>query len=142
MSILGLVPHSHVALLEPRAPYEPISAEQFVERLQLRVQEMERTLGDDEQLEVVAFLPSGKAVSITHVWYENPSLVILHGGELGHGKSLYAPGPSILRSGTGLSRAHSNRMQPEEVAVYPGEMIGLLPDPITGARSCLPQRNW
>lgn len=87
MSILGLVPHSHVALLEPRGPYEPISAEQFVERLHLRVQEMERTLGDAEQLEVVAFLPSGKAVSITHVWYENPSLVILHGGEQDTGKA-------------------------------------------------------
>jgi hypothetical protein len=86
MSILGLVPHSHVALTEPESGYEPISAEQFVERLHLRLQEMERTLKEDEQLEVVAFLPSGKAVSITLVRYENPTLVLLTGEEQDTGK--------------------------------------------------------
>ena len=87
MSILGLVPHNHVALIEPCGPQEPISAEQFVERLHLRVQEMERTLDDDEQLEVVVFLPSGKAVSISDVWYENPALVILNGEDQDTGKT-------------------------------------------------------
>jgi hypothetical protein len=87
MSILGLVPHNHVALIEPCSPHEPISAEQFVQRLHLRLQEMERILGDDEQLETVAFLPSGKAVSITHIWYENPTLVILNGEEQDTGKA-------------------------------------------------------
>ena len=37
MSILG-VPHSHVAVIEPQTPYDSISAQQFVEGLQLRVQ--------------------------------------------------------------------------------------------------------
>lgn len=81
MSILGLAPHNHIALIEPHGPYEPITAEQFVERLHLRVEEMEQTLGENEQLEVVAFLPSGKAVFITHVQYENPAVVILNGEE-------------------------------------------------------------
>jgi len=50
MSILGLVPHSGVTSIEPGGNPEPISAEQFVERLHLRLEEMERTLGEDEQL--------------------------------------------------------------------------------------------
>lgn len=87
MSILGLVPHSGVTSIEPRGNPEPISAEQFVERLRLRLEEMERTLGEHEQLEVVAFLPSGKAVSVDHVCYENPTLVILNGEEQDTGKT-------------------------------------------------------
>lgn len=87
MGILGLVPHSNVASIEPRTDHEPLSAEQFIERLQLRIEEMERTLSDDEQFEVVAFLPSGKAVSVDSVCYENPSLVILNGQEQDTGKT-------------------------------------------------------
>jgi hypothetical protein len=86
MSFLGLVPDSSVASIEPRGGSEFILAEQFVERLHLRFQEMERTLAEDEQLEVVAFLPSGKAIAVETVGYENPALVILHGQEQGTGK--------------------------------------------------------
>jgi hypothetical protein len=86
MSILGLVPHGHIAAVEPRSGYESISAQQFVERLHLCLQEMERNLADDEQFEVVAFLPSGKAVSVDDVCYENPALVILNGEEQDTGK--------------------------------------------------------
>ncbi|HEY5627463.1 MAG TPA: hypothetical protein VIR79_05920 [Nitrospira sp.] len=86
MSFLGLVPDSGVASIEARGSLEPISADQFVERLHLRIQEMERTIADNEQLEVVAFLPSGKGITVESVWYENPSLVILHGEEQDTGK--------------------------------------------------------
>jgi len=86
MSFLGLVPDSSVASIEPRDGNEFISGEQFVERFHLRFQEMERTLAEDEQLEVVAFLPSGKAIAVETVGYENPALVILHGQEQDTGK--------------------------------------------------------
>jgi len=86
MSFLGLVPESTVAAIEPRSGNDPISAEQFVERLHVRIQEMERTLAEDEQLEIVAFLPSGKAIAVDTIGYENPALVILHGEEQDTGK--------------------------------------------------------
>lgn len=79
MSILGHVSHNSAAAAEPYNGHEPVSAEQFVERLRLRLQEMERTLAEDEQLGVIAFLPSGKAVSVDSVCYENPTLVLLNG---------------------------------------------------------------
>jgi hypothetical protein len=81
MSFLGLVPHSAVSTIEPRGIEEPISAEQFVERLQSRFSDLERTLTKGEQLDIVAFLPSGKALSVDCLGYENPSLVILNGRE-------------------------------------------------------------
>jgi len=87
MTFLGLVPDSSVASLEPRGGNEFISAEQFVERFRLRFQEMERTLAEDEQLEIVAFLPSGKAIAVETVGYENPAPVIRHCQEQDTGKS-------------------------------------------------------
>lgn len=38
-------------------------------------------------LEVVAFLPSGKAISVDTMGYENPSLVLLTGWEQDTGKT-------------------------------------------------------
>lgn len=95
MSILGLVLHNNVAATEPC--HEPISAEQFVERLRLRLQGMERTLAEDEQLGIVAFLPSGTAVSVDSICYENPALVLLNGTERDTGKTctLFAHHSSI-----------------------------------------------
>jgi hypothetical protein len=87
MSFLGLVPQTTVASIEPRSIDEPVSAEQFVEHLYVRLQDMERTLAEDEQLEVVAFLPSGKAISVDTMGYENPALVILNGQEQDTGKA-------------------------------------------------------
>jgi hypothetical protein len=86
MSFLGLVPDSSIASIEPYGGNEFISAEQFVERLHLRFQEMERTLTEGEQLEVVAFHPSGKAIAVETVGYENAAMVILHGQEQDTGK--------------------------------------------------------
>ena len=87
MSLLGLVPPRAVAAIEPRGVEEFISVEQFVQRLRLRIQEMERTLADNEQLEVAAFLPSGKAITVDTAGYENPALVILNGRERDTGKA-------------------------------------------------------
>lgn len=86
MNFLGLVPNSSIASIEARTDDEAITAEQFVERLRGRIGEMERTLAEDEQLDVAAFLPSGKAISLEVVGYENPSLVILNGQEQQTGK--------------------------------------------------------
>ena len=87
MGLLGLVPNSTVASIEPRSIDEPISAEQFVQRLHGRLQDMERTLAADEQLDVAAFLPSGKAITVDSVGYENPALVILTGREQETGRT-------------------------------------------------------
>ena len=97
MSILGFVSHNSAAAAEPYNGYEPVSAEQFVERLRLRLQKMERMLAEDEQLEVIAFLPSGKAVSVDSVCYENPTLVLLNGAEQDTGRccTLFAHQSSI-----------------------------------------------
>lgn len=86
MSFLGLVPHSALDAMEPRGIEEPISAGQFVDRLQIRLSEMERMLTDGEQFDVVVFLPSGRALSVDCVGYENPNLVILNGRERETGK--------------------------------------------------------
>jgi hypothetical protein len=42
---------------------------------------MQRDLKDDEQLEVVAFLPSGAAVRVDAVGYQSPALLTLRGKE-------------------------------------------------------------
>ncbi len=86
MSLLGLVSPRSTATIEPRSVDEFISAEQFVERLQFRIQEMERSLAFEERLEVSAFLPSGKAIAVETIGYENPALVILNGREQESGK--------------------------------------------------------
>jgi hypothetical protein len=76
-----------VATTELRGTDEAISAKQFVERLFLRLRDMERSLADGEQLEIVEFLPSGKAISVDSMGYENPALVNLHGREQGTTKT-------------------------------------------------------
>lgn len=81
MSFLGLVAHAGIASVAPRCDNDPVTAEQFVERLRGRVQELARTLSNAEELEVVAFLPSGKAILVEAIGFENPNLVILHGQE-------------------------------------------------------------
>ncbi|WP_455377630.1 hypothetical protein [Petrachloros mirabilis] len=81
MSFLGLVAHTGIASIAPRCDNEPVTAEQFVERLRGRVQELERTLSNSEELEVVVFLPSGKAILVETIGFENPNLVILQGRE-------------------------------------------------------------
>jgi hypothetical protein len=103
MGLLGSVPPRAVAAIEPRGVEEFISAEQFVERLRLHIQEMERTLADDEQLAVAAFLPSGKAITVDTVGYENPALVILNGREQNTGKptTLLAHQSSVSGAGLG-----------------------------------------
>lgn len=44
---------------------------------------MQRDLAEHEQLEVLAFLPSGQAISVEVVGYANPALVTLGGREQG-----------------------------------------------------------
>ena len=47
---------------------------------------MQEELKHDEQLEVVAFLPSGAAVRVDSVGYQNPALPILKGQDQATGK--------------------------------------------------------
>lgn len=88
MSLLDLVPQSRVASIEPRGVDEPVPAEQFVERPHVCFRDMERARSKTVSvLEVVAFLPSGKAISVDTMGYENPSLVLLTGWEQDTGKT-------------------------------------------------------
>jgi hypothetical protein len=77
----------NVPAIEPRGLDEPFQAEQFVDLLRARLIEMQRDLAEHEQLEVVAFLPSGQAISVEVMGYDNPALVTLQGQEEGSGKS-------------------------------------------------------
>lgn len=86
MSLLSLVSHAGIASIAPRCDAEQVTAGQFVEQLRARIQELERTLSAAENLEVVAFLPSGKAVAVNAIGFENPNLVILQGQEEETGK--------------------------------------------------------
>jgi hypothetical protein len=60
---------------------DPAIARRFADRLRNRLEEMQRGLADDEQLEVVTFLPSGAAVTVEAVRYQSPALMTLRGEE-------------------------------------------------------------
>ncbi len=49
--------------------------------------EMQKELEDDEQLEVVAFLPSRAAVTVDVMGYQSPALLTLKGQEQTSGKA-------------------------------------------------------
>jgi hypothetical protein len=87
MSFLRILPQINAPAIEPRGLDGPFQAEQFVDRLKTRLAEMQRDLAEHEQLDVVAFLPSGQAISVEVMGYDNPALVTLQGQEQGSGKS-------------------------------------------------------
>lgn len=72
--------------MEPHGAAEQGVSRRFAERLKGRLTEMQKELEDDEQLEVVAFLPSGTAVTVDALGYENPALLTLRGREQATGK--------------------------------------------------------
>jgi hypothetical protein len=53
----------------------PAVAGRFTDRLKRRLVELQKELEDDEQLEVVAFLPSGTAGAVDSVGYESFALL-------------------------------------------------------------------
>lgn len=87
MSFLRLIPQISVPSIEPRGVDESFLAEQFVDRLKTRLADVRRDLAEHEQLDVVAFLPSGQAISVEVVGDANPALVTLHSREQGSGKA-------------------------------------------------------
>jgi hypothetical protein len=87
MGFLRLLPQISVPTNKPRGSDELFQAEEFVGQLKTRLAEMQRDLAEHEQLDVVAFLPSGQAISIEVVGYANPALVLLDGREQGSGKA-------------------------------------------------------
>jgi len=86
MSFLRLLPQISGPLIDPKGLDESFLAEQFVGQLKARLTEMQRELAEHEQLDVVAFLPSGQAVSVEVLGYANPTLVTLQGREQESGK--------------------------------------------------------
>jgi hypothetical protein len=86
MGLMGLLPQISVPPMEAQGAADQSLSRRFAERLKSRLTEMQKELEDDEQLEVVAFLPSGTAVSVDALGYENPSLLTLRGREQTTGK--------------------------------------------------------
>ncbi|HEY7531328.1 MAG TPA: hypothetical protein VH681_00940 [Nitrospiraceae bacterium] len=87
MNFMGMIPQISIPAIDPTEFNIPILAERFVDQLKSRLSDMQRELDEQEQLEVMAYLPSGKAILIESVGYENPALVTLHGVEQGTGKA-------------------------------------------------------
>lgn len=87
MSLLRLLPQISIPPMEAKGMDDPTAAKRFADRLKSRLAEMQKELEDDEQLEVVAFLPSGTAVTVDAVGYESPALLTLQGREQISGKA-------------------------------------------------------
>jgi hypothetical protein len=86
MSFLDLLPQISIPPMSASGVDDSNMAQRFADRLKSRLESMEKELADDEQLEVVAFLPSGKAVVVEAIGYENPALITLRGQEQDSGK--------------------------------------------------------
>jgi hypothetical protein len=86
MSFLDLLPQISIPPMNATGADDSRLAQRFADRLKSRLEDMEKELADDEQLEVVAFLPSGKAVVVEAIGYENPALITLRGQEQESGK--------------------------------------------------------
>lgn len=87
MSFMSLLPQISIPPMEARGVDDPTVAKRFADRLKARLAEMQKELEDDEQLEVVAFLPSGTAVTVDSVGYQSPALLTLKGQEQTTGKT-------------------------------------------------------
>ena len=86
MSSLSLLPTIDVPSIENTSANDLIAATRCADRLKSRLAQMQEELKHDEQLEVVAFLPSGAAVRVDSVGYQNPALPILQGQDQATGK--------------------------------------------------------
>ena len=114
MSFLRLLSQISVPPIEPRGLDELFLAKQFVDRLKARLVEMQRDLAEHEELDVVAFLPSGQAISMEVVGYANPALVTLGGREQGSGSACtLLAHQSSIDTGLGLDRIDSLRLSKE-----------------------------
>jgi hypothetical protein len=80
MSLMSLLPQISIPPMEANGVDDPTVARRFADRLKSRLAEMQKELEDDEQLEVVAFLPSGTAVAVD-------ALFTLQGREQASGKA-------------------------------------------------------
>jgi hypothetical protein len=111
MSFLRLLPQINVPSIEPRGLYESFQAEQFVDRLKTRLAEMQRDLAEHEQLDVVAFLSSGQAISVEVMGYDNPALVTLQARPgAGEREIMHVARSSIIDTGLGFDRVDSFRV--------------------------------
>lgn len=86
MSFLGLLPQISIPPMEVGGVDDPAVARRFADRLRKQLEDMQQELQDDDQLEVVAFLPSGAAVRVEVVGYHMPALIVLKGQEQASGK--------------------------------------------------------
>ena len=110
MSFLRRLPQISVPAIEPRGLDEEFLDEQYVDRLKTCLVEMQRDLAEHEQLDVVAFLPSGQAISVEVMGYDHPALITLQGKEQESWKVCTLLGSSIIDTGLGLDRIDSLRL--------------------------------
>jgi len=87
MSLMSLLPQISIPSMEDKGMDDPTTARRFADRLKSRLAEMQKELEHDEQLEVVAFLPSGAAVRVDSVGYQSPALLTLKGQDQATGKA-------------------------------------------------------
>lgn len=87
MGLMRLLPQISIPPMDVRGMDDPTVAGRFTDRLKSRLAEMQKELKDDEQLEIVAFLPSGTAIIVDSVGYESPALLTLEGHNQSTGKS-------------------------------------------------------
>ncbi len=86
MSLISLLPQISIPPMDAKGHDDATVARRFADRLKSRLADLQKELEDDEQLEVTAFLPSGTAVLVDQVGYENPALLTLKGHEQATGK--------------------------------------------------------
>lgn len=86
MNFLDLLPQISIPSMVAKGVDDPTVAKRFADRLKSRLVEMQKELEDDEQLEVVVFLPSGGAVAVDAVGYQSPALLARKGHEQASGK--------------------------------------------------------
>lgn len=72
--------------MEAKRVDDPTAVKRLVDRLRRRLVETQKELKDDEQLEVVDFLPSGAAVAMDAVGFQSLALLTRKGRELASGE--------------------------------------------------------
>jgi hypothetical protein len=74
LSLLDLLSQRSILSMEVKGVNDSTSVKYFSDRLKSRLAEMQKELEDDEQLEAVAFLPSGAAFAMDAVGCQSPAL--------------------------------------------------------------------
>jgi len=87
MSLMSLLAKISIPSIEAKGADNRIVTKHFADHFKSRLSVMQEELQHDEQLEVVAFLPSGAAVRVDSMGYENAALLTLKDQDQATGKA-------------------------------------------------------